>query len=172
VFQRGGYKDNHQKYIEACAWMVDQLTSRRMRNTLQIRIELRATKLDKGTNGEVFRDIDGSKSTKEFRIVLHRDKTFKMNLDTLAHEVIHIIQIVTKRYQIRYWKTDGKIHARWEGNDLGPKYEIPYRERPWEQEAFEFTGDLAGAYLMRNGERRSYFSKRSIKQLRNIISGK
>jgi hypothetical protein len=71
-----------------------------------------------------------------FAITLDRSRSLGETIDTLAHELQHVEQFRRGRYQLRKWASDGKVHARWEGAEMGPVDSIPYAIRPWEIEAF------------------------------------
>jgi hypothetical protein len=123
---------------EATKLFLGELISKRLQNTLKIKIHVRKTTVKKtwGKNceGVHLADAKGSTPDKEHKIIIdHNSDIF----ETLAHELVHVKQIATKQYQQRWWKSDGQLHTRWEGKELGPKTSIPYRERPWEIEAFE-----------------------------------
>ena len=141
IFQRGGYK-RHGGIEYACRWALAQLLSTRMANTLNIRIEIRSTKLKKGTLGLVRTASNGSKATKNFTIVLHRDHSLREQLETLFHEVAHVAQFAMGRLQQRHWKSDRKLHYRWEGQEMGAPEENPYWDRPWEVEARRVESEL------------------------------
>ena len=121
---------------EATNLFLGELVSKRLQNTLKIKIHVRKTTVKKiwGSNceGVHIANAKGSAPDKEHKIVIDHNADI---FETLAHELVHVKQIATKQYQQRYWKSDGQLHARWEGKELGPKQSIPYKERPWEIEA-------------------------------------
>ena len=124
-----------------------KLMSARLFNRLAIRIELRKTKLDKIIRGQVTSTSNGSKSSKNFNIIIDNKMSLNQMLSTLAHEMIHVKQIATNQFQKRFWSTDHLLHARWEGKELGSLYSIPYAERPWEKEAFGGQKTLSTEYM-------------------------
>jgi RecA/RadA recombinase len=121
---------------EATQFFAKELMTVRMMNTIKIKIDVRKTTLDKNTWGQVINKCMGSVKQKEFRITLDYNRFDTDILRTLAHEMIHVEQIVSGRLQYRYWKSDHQLHARWEGKELGVKSHIPYEHQPWEIEAF------------------------------------
>jgi hypothetical protein len=127
-----------QDLTEATNLFLSELVSKRLQNTLKIKIHVRKTTVKKtwgkDCEGVHLADAKGSTPDKEHKIIIHNDSDI---FETLAHELVHVKQIATKQYQQRWWKSDGELHTRWEGKELGPKRSIPYRERPWEIEAFE-----------------------------------
>ncbi len=150
VFQRGGFKDNHEVLKHATEYFCKMLMSTRMCNTLNIRLEMRATKLDKDALGSCYTDAIGSQKNTDFTIMLQRDGDIKEQLETLAHEAVHIFQKRSNLLQYRKWKSDDKYHARWNGKEMGIYNEIPYLERPWEIEAFALEKSMFKAYFCQN----------------------
>lgn len=146
VLQKGGVKNN--EVIEAAVrFFGKELMSTRMTNTLTVRVAMRVSgRANKTTNGHVIHICNGSAAQKVFNINIDRDAHLASQLQVLAHEMIHVQQIATKRYQLRKWKSDRTLHARWEGNDIGDYHKIPYRERPWEVEAFANQLALSGKF--------------------------
>ena len=105
---------------DAVKFYLDELNvSVRMQNTLNIKINVRKTTLDKDTSGTCSIRMNGSQSTKEYKIILSHDEMDFTKLATLAHEVVHIEQQVTKRLQLRKWSSDKKVHAIWNNVEMG-----------------------------------------------------
>ena len=69
-------------------------------------------------------------SKKEFVIELNDDLDLETSLITLAHEVVHIKQYVTK--QLRTWYLKTGIIDIWEGKRFRS---VHYFQQPWEAEA-------------------------------------
>ena len=139
--------DKFEKLIlEATQFFAKELMSVRMMNTIKIKIDVRKTTLGKNTEGQVINKCMGSVKQKEFRITLNYNRFDTDILKTLAHEMIHIQQIVSGRLQYRYWKSDHQLHARWEGKELGVVSHINYNDRPWEIEARGNEYDLFKKY--------------------------
>lgn len=134
VLQRGGDK-NHELLDRAARFFLRARMSARLANALSIRIEVRSTKLAAGTLAKVVLPTNGSAPSRDFTITLDRDRALVEQVVDLAHEIVHVEQAATGRYQTRKWKTDGQVHARWEGTDLGPLSKLDYWTRPWEVEA-------------------------------------
>jgi len=126
----------NDKLISATKVILGELMSVRMMNTLKIKIHVRKTTLGSETLGVVWHNNNGSKSQKEFLIQLRHDQSDSDKIETLAHELVHVQQNVSKRLQYRFWSSDRTLHVRWEGKELGDPSQIPYRQRPWEVEAF------------------------------------
>jgi hypothetical protein len=134
ILQRGGYK-YHETLEAAIRFYASQLMTTRMSNTLTVRVEVRATKLTDGNLATVAIATNGSRPTKTFKIILDRERSLSDQVGDLAHEMAHVAQAATGRYQLRRWKSDLKVHARWEGKELGLLDDQPYWTRPWEVEA-------------------------------------
>ena len=148
ILQKGGNRDNKLDIAQAVMFYAKELMSTRLMNTLTIRVALRVTgRSSKTTTGHVHMLNNGSAAQKVFNINIDRNATLVDQLQILAHEMIHVEQIARGRYQLRKWKSDGIYHARWEGKDLGNWHDIPYREQPWEIEAYDNQLDLAGKFI-------------------------
>jgi hypothetical protein len=140
---------NHElaeKLKSATQFILKELMSVKMANTLKIKIHVRKTTLGARTLGQVEHDTNGSKSQKEFLIELRDDQSDREKIITLAHELVHVQQNVSKKLQYRFWSSDRKLHVRWENKELGEPAQIPYRERPWEVEAFAKQEILADMF--------------------------
>ena len=141
IFQKGG-KKNHEILESATRKFASSLMSNKMANTLEIRIELRSSKLNSRTRGQVTSAANGSKATKKFLIVIQRDMDLAQQIKTLAHEMVHVMQLAYGRLQYRYLKTTGRVHDYWKpegSNKAVDMTEVEYWNRPWEVEAREKT---------------------------------
>jgi hypothetical protein len=126
---------------DAALFYAKELMSTRLVNTLNIRVEIRRTTLKKNEYGVAYRDVQGSYSQKDHRIVLLYRETSSM-LITLAHEMVHVKQFTKNELQHRRWKSDGKLHTRWKGIDMGIADSIEYSKRAWEVEAKALQTEL------------------------------
>lgn len=131
-----------QEIEQAARFFLKELMSVRLQNTLNIKIHVRKTTLGANTMGTHYSVANGCESQKEHKIVLD----YNASMETLAHELVHVQQAVSKRLQYRVWKSDHQLHVRWEGQELGNKERIPYRQRPWEIEAFDLAAKLFKKY--------------------------
>ena len=136
VLQRGGIKN--PRIEERARFFASILMSTRMSNTLHVRIEMRSTTLVDGNSAQVTHAANGSKASKHFVIKIDRDAPFNEQIGFLAHEMKHVEQVATGRYQTRVWASDRQMHARWNGTEMGTLSSLPYWTRPWEVEAREF----------------------------------
>ena len=153
ILQRGGDKSNHDVLRDATKYFCKMLMSTRMCNTLNIRLEMRATKLERDALGSCFTEAVGSKTNTDFTVMIQRDLPIKEQLETLAHECVHIHQKRSNLLQYRLWKSDGAYHARWNGQDMGVYDSIDYWKRPWEVEAFALEPLMFKAYHCQNKSR-------------------
>ena len=122
--------------------ILNQLMSKRLQNKLNLKIHLRKSVLDNTTSGAFVLLCNGSKKQNEHKIILDYNMNTRNQLEILAHELVHVHQAITNKLQYRTWKSDGDLHARWNGKEVGKVHEIPYRERPWEVEAYSKQKDL------------------------------
>jgi hypothetical protein len=76
-------------------------------------------------------------SKREFVIELNDDLTLEHSLITLAHEVVHIKQYLTK--QLRTWYLKTGIIDIWEGKRFR---NVNYFQQPWENEALQLEEHL------------------------------
>jgi len=134
-----------KRLIEATHFFGKELMSTRMLNTISIKLKVRKTTL-KDFSGAVVSYCKGSQKQTEYEILLDYNLSIKSLIEILAHEMQHVQQIVTGRLQYRVWKSDRKLHARWEGEELGTVNSIPYRQRPWEVEAYSTQTPLFKNY--------------------------
>jgi len=150
---------------EATKLYLGELISKRLQNTLKIKIHVRKTTVKKsfGQSCEGFHTVkpSGSNPEKDHKIVIDQNSDI---FEVLAHELVHVKQIATKQLQKRWWKSDNELHARWEGKELGPKRHIPYRQRPWEIEAFNLEGKLLSKWKNRLIDRLYLISKKQAEQ--------
>lgn len=145
IFQKGGNK-NHELIEEATRYFAKKLMSTRMINTLNLKIKVRSTTLPKNAIGVCSTLANGSISSKDFDIEIHRDISLKKQVETLAHELVHIWQKTSGMLQFRKWKSDNNIHIRWNGEETGLSNAIPYLERPWEKEAYFLESHLYNSF--------------------------
>ena len=107
-------------YEDAVKFFLNELKiSTRLQNTLSIKVHIRKTVLAKYVSGSCNLTNNGSISTRDFKIVLAEDQPYFQQLRTLAHECAHVEQSCKNRLQTRVWSSDGRLHVRWEGKELG-----------------------------------------------------
>jgi len=135
-------------YEDAVKFFLNELKiSTRLQNTLSIKVHIRRTVLAKDTLGTCNLTNNGSISTKDFKIVLAEDQPYFQQLRTLAHECAHVEQSCKNRLQTRVWSSDGRLHVRWEGKELGVwMQDVSYEDAPWEIEANNLENKLVKAF--------------------------
>ena len=124
-------------YEDAVKFFLNELNiSTRLQNTLNIKVHIRRTVLAKNVLGNCNIVNNGSVSTKDFKITLSSDNTYSQQLETLAHECVHVEQACKNRLQTRVWSSDNQTHVRWEGKEQGVwMKDVSYEDAPWEIEA-------------------------------------
>lgn len=80
-----------------------------------------------------YRDVRHLNGGHQLLIRINRKSNRSQQLITLAHEMIHARQFVEGQLQ-----QCGPLHYSWKDEKIcRSANEIPYRERPWEQEAYK-----------------------------------
>ncbi len=88
-----------------------------------------------------FGDIEIETAPK-FRIRLHHEMDTLLMMLTLAHELVHLSQVMIGRLQLK--KINGLAVWHWDGKPYGTEpYEAPNGDLPWEIDADCREGDLA-----------------------------
>lgn len=170
ITQRGGNKSYLPFIQHAVNFFANELMTKRMLNNTNITVAMRTSGRGSNTEGHVFVECAGSKKQHNYYINCCRKSSLFNKMLILAHETVHVQQIRTNRYQLRTWKSDGQLHARWEGKELGPVDYIPYDKHPWEIEAYATQTNLVKS-LISNKETTQLFNneiKTLKKQLLNM----
>ena len=130
----GYYVEDLEKAVKF--FLTELGVSTRLQNTLNIKVHVRKTVLKKDALGSCSVLNNGSQATKDYRILLTDDAPHFSQLQTLAHECVHVEQQVRGRLQRRVWSSDGQTHVRWDGKELGVwLQDVSYADAPWEIEA-------------------------------------
>ena len=137
--------DLAEKLISATKFISKELMSFKKLSTLKIKINVRKTTLGTRTLGRVTHDSKFF-AQKEFVIELHSNQSTSEMITTLAHELVHIKQGVSKEVVYKFDKELNKLFVSWKGKDLGEVGQVPYRERPYEIEAFSKEQILADMF--------------------------
>jgi hypothetical protein len=82
----------------------------------------------------------------EYTIRLRQGAGITSMLDTVMHEMAHVQQRMTGRLVSRYCYDKRSTVDTWQGAELVRK-EVPYRERPWEVEAFALSPELVRSFF-------------------------
>ena len=138
-----------EKLISATKFISKELMSFKKLSRLKIKINVRRTTLGTRTLGRVTHDSKFF-AQKEFVIELHSNQSTSEMISTLAHELVHIKQGVSKEVVYKFDKELNKLFVSWKGKDLGEVGQVPYSERPYEIEAFSKEEILADMFLIPN----------------------
>ena len=138
-----------EKLISATKFISKELMSFKKLSRLKLKINVRRTTLGTKTLGQVEND-EKLYAPKEFKIELNSNQSTSEMISTLAHELVHVEQTVSNRLVYKFDKDVNKLLVNWEGKNLGESSQIPYKERPWEVEAFSKEGILADMFLIPN----------------------
>jgi len=152
-----------EKLISATKFISKELMSFKKLSRLKLKINVRTTTLGTKTLGQVKND-EKLYAPKEFKIELNSNQSTSEMISTLAHELVHVEQTVSNRLVYKFDKDVNKLLVNWEGKNLGEVSQIPYRERPWEVEAFSKEEILADMFLIPNFTK---FKREELKKLNN-----
>ncbi len=112
-----------------------EILGTRLANLINLKVDVRKTTLEHNTLGVCHMAITGSKRQRKFRIVLNNRKDLHAQLETLAHEMVHVRQKAKNQLQYRWDRSGLNFKVRWMDNAPVRQSDIPYGERPWEIEA-------------------------------------
>jgi len=136
LYQRGGFKKSHDQLLDFTHRAGLSLMSARRWNGLTIKLQFRTTDLGSAW-AKCLIKTNGSKLQKEFTIFVDKRLPTRFQKKCILHELVHVNQVVSGRYQIRWWKSDDQLHVRWNKKDYGLLKEVEYFDMPWEIEAHE-----------------------------------
>jgi len=154
-----------EKLISATKFISKELMSFKKLSRLKIKINVRKTTLGTRTLGRVTHDSKFF-AQKEFVIELNDNQSTSEMITTLAHELVHIKQGVSKEVVYKFDKDVNKLFVSWKGKDLGEVGQVPYRERPYEIEAFSKEQILADMFLIPTQASVKFFREK-LKELNN-----
>ena len=133
--------------LHATQFYAKKILGTRLANLIKVKVDVRKTTLDHNTLGVCHMKITGSKRQRDFRIVLNNRKDIHSQLETLAHEMIHVRQKAKNQLQYRWDRTGLNFKVRWMDNAPVRQDDIPYSERPWEIEARQFQRKYYRDYI-------------------------
>jgi len=139
-------------FDDAVRFYAKEIMGSRLANLCTIKVHIRKyVSRRKGANvgGYVAMNPTGSKRQRKFEIVLNDKRDLHEKLQTLAHEMIHVKQKAKDEAQWRYDRKTDTLYVRWKDNAPVKHDEIPYRERPWEVEAYALQDKYYNAYLQK-----------------------
>ena len=127
--------------MEACKFYAKEMMGARLANLLQVKIHVRKSvcaKRGKYVGGFVKMKPTGSKRQRKCEVVLNDKRDLHAKLQTLEHEMIHVKQKAKDELRYSWDSKNCLIMIRWKDNAPVKHNEIPYRERPWEVEAYKY----------------------------------
>lgn len=134
VYQQGSNRKDTLLIREAAVQMLSRLL--KPEQTEQVNLQVLVTKLD----GD-FGDIE-LQAAPYFRLRLADDLNSILTLVTLAHELVHLAQVVEGRLSLSSQPSGTVWH--WDGVPYGTDpYDLEDVKLPWEVDALEREGDLA-----------------------------
>jgi hypothetical protein len=146
VCGRGLELDLKAKLEEAAKTLALSMMGAKICNTLTLKVTVLSN--EKGVNGAVYTHTHESTSNiRAFAITLTKGRGLLEMVKTLAHELRHVEQFRRARFQLRTWVSDRKVHARWNGVEMGPVDSIPYYTRPWEVEARAESNKVSSSWV-------------------------
>ena len=106
----------------------------------QVRLNVSITRLN-GDLGDIILE-----DAPDFRLRLHHEADAILMMVTLAHELVHLSQVLSGRLKFKKFK--GLDVWVWDGRSYGTDpYADPDRVLPWERDAELREGDLARQFL-------------------------
>ena len=129
---------NELIYSNLINFTLNNLISQRLKNKLKLKVYFRKKNtFDKNTSGY----LETTSTTKTVpvrfaKMYIRIDMSFLNRLETITHELVHLKQYSTGQLSKRIWKSDNRVHYRWEKKDIGVQSDIEYKDRPYEIEAF------------------------------------
>ena len=156
--QRRGGIDNDAAMIQHIGRVTSLMFSARMSNTLRLTVKVRAGLGKVGVMGVAKErsSVTTTARSKHYVILVQRDMPLHEQLNTLTHELQHILQFATGRLAGR--KTYGKWGWHWRPvghTGAAVKYDaeginvVPWHRRPWEVEAL--AAEEKFAFLLGQG---------------------
>ena len=129
---------NELVYRHLINFTLEQLISKNLKNKLKLYVYFRKKySFDKDTVGYLQTYAQTKTVPVRFaKMYIRTDMSFLNILETIAHELVHLKQYATGQLSKRIWKSDNRVHYRWEKKDIGVQSDIEYKNRPYEIEAF------------------------------------
>ena len=130
---------NELVYRHLINFTLEQLISKNLKNKLKLYVYFRKKySFDKDTVGYLQTYAQTKTVPVRFaKMYIRTDMSFLNILETITHELVHLKQYATGQLSKRIWKSDNRVHYRWEKKDIGVQSDIEYKNRPYEIEAFE-----------------------------------
>jgi len=130
---------NELVYRHLINFTLEQLISKNLKNKLKLYVYFRKKySFDKDTVGYLQTYAQTKTVPVRFaKMYIRTDMSFLNIIETITHELVHLKQYATGQLSKRIWKSDNRVHYRWEKKDIGVQSDIEYKNRPYEIEAFK-----------------------------------
>ncbi len=130
---------NELVYRHLINFTLEQLISKNLKNKLKLKVYFRKkNSFDKQTVGYLLTyATTKTVPIRSAKMYIRTDMSFLNILETITHELVHLKQYATGQLSKRIWKSDNRVHYRWEKKDIGVQSDIEYKNRPYEIEAFK-----------------------------------
>ncbi len=137
----GGTSTQRSLAQEVAYWALDQLVSRRMQNSLDIRIEIKPF-VNEGNNvGYTTWEYDNIRP-REFLIEIDKSIDDEEFTETIIHEMVHVKQFAKEELKERF---KPYLRELWFGKEIDTKNK--YRSLPWEKDAYKLQVKLYNEYI-------------------------
>ena len=137
----GGTSTQRSLAQEVAYWALDQLVSRRMQNSLDIRIEIKPF-VNEGNNvGYTTWEYDNIRP-REFLIEIDKSIDDEEFTETIIHEMVHVKQFAKEELKERFKPYHREL---WFGKEIDTKNK--YRSLPWEKDAYKLQVKLYYEYI-------------------------
>ena len=129
---------NELVYSHLINYTLDNLISQKLKNKLKLYVYFRKRySFDRDTVGYLQTYAQTKTIPVRFaKMYIRVDMSFLNILETITHELVHLKQYSTGQLSKRIWKSDNRVHYRWEKKDIGVQSDMEYKDRPYEIEAF------------------------------------
>ncbi len=137
----GGTSTQRSLAQEVAYWALDQLVSRRMQNSLDIRIEIKPF-VNEGNNvGYTTWEYDNIRP-REFLIEIDKSIDDEEFTETIIHEMVHVKQFAKEELKERFKPYHREL---WFGKEIDTKNK--YSSLPWEKDAYKLQVKLYNEYI-------------------------
>ena len=132
---------------QAVNFFADKLLTPRMSKNILTFVKIRKSLVKRDNVYAWCCPIDDHVRPREFEIELDSSLGRVTSIRTLAHEMVHVRQWVKNELK-DYVRKD----THWHGSSVSP--DTPYRELPWEVEAYALQNQLASEYFAWNRDQK------------------
>jgi hypothetical protein len=125
---------------EACRFFSERLINSKLRKNIQVDIYLVPNLLKEQKAFGWCTWVENNLRPRIFEIDADADLSRVRLIRTLAHEMVHVKQFASGELKDYIHK-----ETHWCGRRIDPR--IPYRKKPWEEEAFRLQNELCSEWL-------------------------